>query len=117
MSIKNMSLLNVGVHMLSLTGEHLLVQKCFMFSSSVVCVMCSAPVKNGTESERRQPNPQWKPLLYDVQAVDFKQQWHNTYQAKHYDHMSKHCVLYISYKVFTFKQFIKSGNFAGHCKM
>lgn len=46
-------LLNVGVHMLSLAGEHLLVQKCFMFSSSVVCVMRSAPVGSGREERHR----------------------------------------------------------------
>lgn len=28
-----------------------------------------------------------------------QQHWHSTYQAKHYDHMSKHCVLYISWSI------------------
>lgn len=48
-------LLNVGVHMLSLAGEHLLVQKCFMFFSSV-CVKCSALVEDGREPGRRPDN-------------------------------------------------------------
>lgn len=72
--------------------EHLLVQKCFMFSSSV-CVKCSAPVGNRRE-EHRLDKSTVESLFYTL-AVDFTPTpiRNNTNQAKHYGHTSKHCVL------------------------
>lgn len=52
---------NVGVHMLSLAGEHLLVQICFMFfisfGSVVVCVGSSQHCPEGKETPRLIPEP------------------------------------------------------------
>lgn len=94
-------LLNVDVHMLSLAGEHLLVQKCFMFSSSVVCVECSAPVEDRRVSECCLAKSTMENLFYTLFKLWISHRYHRPYwhdidQAKHYDHMSKHCVLYSS---------------------